>query len=87
MGSDAALDAFLASGGEDALGFAGAKMAQRTLGLARVEDLERVEPPALRAACEERTLHLARALVVGRAAIGTVAEARARARRISGERS
>ena len=83
--SEPALEAFLARVQVDALGFAGAKMARRILGLAHVEDLESIEPPALRAACEGRALDLARALVVERRAIGTVAEASARARSLLGD--
>ena len=83
--SEPALEAFLARVQVDALGFAGAKMARRILGLAHVEDLESIEPPALRAACEGRALDLARALIVERRAIGTVAEASARARSLLGD--
>ena len=84
QGSDAARDALLARVEQDALGFAGAKMARRILGLAHVEDLESIEPPALRAACERRALRLARALVVERGAIATVAAACERAQAILG---
>ena len=56
----------------DALGFAGAKMARRILGLAHVADLDTIEPPAHRAACEQRALALARLLAVERDAIATV---------------
>ena len=80
--SEPALEAFLARVQIDALGFAGAKMARRILGLAGVADLETIEPPALRAACERRSLRLARALVVEREAIGAVAGACERARAI-----
>ena len=50
---------------EDALGFAGAAMIRRTLGLAHNIDLETIEDPDLRAACERRNLRLARELLVG----------------------
>lgn len=79
QGSEAARDALLARVERDALGFAGAKMARRILGLAGVADLETIEPEALRAACERRALRLARALIVERRAIGTVAAACERA--------
>lgn len=80
--SDAALAALLARVQTDALGFAGAKMARRILGLAGVADLETIEPPGLRAACERGALAMARALVVEREAIATVAAAGERARAI-----
>lgn len=57
---------------EDALGFAGAEMTRRILGLAGVADLTTIEPPGLRAACERRALRLARTLVVERARLATV---------------
>ena len=41
------------------LGFAGAKMIRRILGLAHVEDLESIEDTDIRAACETRALNLA----------------------------
>ena len=46
----------------DALGFAGAAMIRRTLGLAHNIDMETIEDPDLRAACERRNLRLAREL-------------------------
>ena len=48
----------------DTLGFAGAKMNRRILGLAHNIDLESIEDPAQRAACEARALTLARDLIV-----------------------
>jgi 5-methylthioribose kinase len=48
----------------ESLGFAGAKMTRRILGLAHVEDLESIVDPDRRAACEKRALKLARALMV-----------------------
>ena len=60
----------------DALGFAGCAMIRRTLGLAHNIDMEWIEDPDRRAACERRNLRLARELAVdgaGRfAAIGQV---------------
>jgi 5-methylthioribose kinase len=50
---------------EDALGFAGAKMIRRILGLAHVEDLESIADPERRASCEARALRLARELMLG----------------------
>jgi 5-methylthioribose kinase len=48
----------------DTLGFAGAKMIRRILGLGHVIDLEHIKNPDLRAGCEKRALRLARELVV-----------------------
>jgi 5-methylthioribose kinase len=62
----------------DSLGFAGAKMVRRILGLAHVEDLESIADPGLRSACETKALHLARHLMIERAAIGDVKRLRAR---------
>jgi 5-methylthioribose kinase len=49
---------------QDTLGFAGAKMIRRILGLAHVEDLEAIADPERRARCETKALRLARELVV-----------------------
>jgi 5-methylthioribose kinase len=62
----------------DSIGFAGAKMVRRILGLAHVEDLESIADPGLRSACETKALHLARHLMIERAAIGDVKRLRAR---------
>jgi 5-methylthioribose kinase len=62
----------------DSVGFAGAKMVRRILGLAHVEDLESIENPEIRSACEMKALHLARSLMLDRAAIGDVKKLRAR---------
>lgn len=80
--SEAALDAYLARLQEESLGFAGAKMTRRILGLAGVADLETIEPADLRAECEKRALRLARALLVERRSLATVADANALARSI-----
>ncbi len=48
----------------DTLGFAGAKMIRRILGLAHVIDLEHIKDPDRRARCETRALRFARELVV-----------------------
>ncbi len=50
---------------EDTLGFAGAKMIRRILGLAHVEDLEAIADPERRARCEAKALRLARELMIG----------------------
>jgi 5-methylthioribose kinase len=62
----------------DSVGFAGAKMVRRVLGLAHVEDLESIENPEIRSACEMKALHLARNLMLDRATIGDVKRLRAR---------
>ena len=62
----------------DSVGFAGTKMVRRILGLAHVEDLESIENPKIRSACEMKALHLARSLMLDRAAIGDVKQLRAR---------
>jgi 5-methylthioribose kinase len=62
----------------DSVGFAGAKMVRRILGLAHVEDLESIENPKIRSACEMETLHLARSLMLDRTVIGDVKRLRAR---------
>jgi 5-methylthioribose kinase len=62
----------------DSVGFAAAKMVRRILGLAHVEDLESIENPKVRSACEMKALHLARNLMLDRAAIGDVKRLRAR---------
>ncbi|WP_102960636.1 S-methyl-5-thioribose kinase [Mangrovicella endophytica] len=81
-----ALSRYLARLQVDALGFAGVKMARRILGLAHVSDLETIEPPARRAACEKQALNLARQLVVEREAIATVSAACGRVQSILGDR-
>ncbi len=62
----------------DSVGFAGAKMVRRILGLAHVEDIESIEDPKIRSACEMKALRLARSLMLDRAAIGDVKTLRAR---------
>jgi 5-methylthioribose kinase len=62
----------------DSVGFAGAKMVRRILGLAHVEDLESIEDPRIRAACEMKALRLARDLMLERTAIGDIKQLRAR---------
>lgn len=68
----------------DAIGFAGAKMARRILGLAHVEDLESL-PEATRLPLERHALRLAREMIVGRESFGGVAAIRERARATAGD--
>jgi 5-methylthioribose kinase len=60
----AAQRALLAGVWADAVGFAGAAMVRRVVGIAHVEDLEAIEPRAARAACERRALRFGRRLLV-----------------------
>ncbi|WP_158555042.1 S-methyl-5-thioribose kinase [Fulvimarina endophytica] len=83
--SAAACNTYLARLQVEAIGFAGAKMARRILGLAHVADLETIEPAERRAKQEKRALALARMLLVERHAIGNFAEACERARQVDGE--
>jgi 5-methylthioribose kinase len=62
----------------DSVGFAGAKMARRILGLAHIEDLETIADPKVRSVCETKALQLARNLMIDQAAIGDVKRLRAR---------
>lgn len=66
----------------DALGFAGAKITRRILGIAHNIDLELIEDPDRRALCEARCLTLARMLMVETARFRTVADVTAAAREI-----
>ena len=67
---------------EDALGFAGAAMIRRTLGLAHNVDMETIADPDLRAACERRNLELARDLIVHAADYVDIAAVTARAAKL-----
>jgi 5-methylthioribose kinase len=70
---------------QESLGFAGAKMARRILGLAHVEDMESIADSDLRAACETRALRMARALMTGWRDIGTIEAVRHMAEDIARE--
>jgi 5-methylthioribose kinase len=61
---------------QDSIGFAGAKMARRILGLAHVEDMESIEDLDRRARCERRALNLARQLMLDRSSITSIAAVR-----------
>ena len=60
----------------DAIGFAGAKMARRILGLAHVEDLESIADPDRRAICEKRALGMARVMMLNRRRINSITNIR-----------
>ena len=64
--------AFMARLLQDSIGFAGAKMARRILGLAHVEDMESIGDPDCRARCERAALKLARELMLGRTSITSI---------------
>lgn len=66
----------------DALGYAGCAMIRRTLGLAHNIDMEWIEDPDRRAACERRNLRLARELILEPGRFGVIAQVTARATEI-----
>ncbi|WP_299620562.1 S-methyl-5-thioribose kinase [Pelagibius sp.] len=68
----------------DSLGFAAAKMTRRILGLAHNIDLEWIEDPDLRAACETRCLTLARDMMVNTATYTKIEDVTAAARAMRG---
>lgn len=53
---------------EDSMGFAGAKMIRRIVGVAHVADMDRIEDAEVRAKCEGRALEFGRKIMVGRKA-------------------
>jgi 5-methylthioribose kinase len=57
----------------DTVGFAGAKIIRRILGLAHNIDFEWIEDAKLRAVCEARSLRLARAMLVDTSSFETIA--------------
>jgi 5-methylthioribose kinase len=61
-----AQDRFMTRLFEDTLGFAGVKMIRRTLGLAKVADMESIADTAIRAQAQTKALRFARDLVVRR---------------------
>ncbi|MEM7693486.1 MAG: S-methyl-5-thioribose kinase [Pseudomonadota bacterium] len=80
-GIEIALTGFLERVERDALGFAGAKMTRRIIGLAGVADLRGIERREVRATAERRALALARQLVVERGEIHTIGHVIERAER------
>jgi 5-methylthioribose kinase len=54
------------------VGFAGAKIIRRILGLAHNIDFEWIEDTRLQAFCEARSLRLARAMLVDTLSFGTI---------------
>jgi 5-methylthioribose kinase len=66
MALEAERERFIARLFADTVGFAGAKMIRRVLGLAHVADLESIDDPDVRAGAETRALRLGRAFLVER---------------------
>ncbi|RVV96777.1 S-methyl-5-thioribose kinase [Mesobaculum littorinae] len=64
----------LAAVWRDTLGFAGAKMIRRILGISHVADFEEIADIPTRAACEARALRMARHLLLNRAALRSPSE-------------
>lgn len=83
--SERALNAYLRDVTVDAIGFTGAKMLRRILGIAHVEDMEAIADPDMRAMCERRALRLARILIADRAAFSGFGDAVRIAREIGEE--
>jgi 5-methylthioribose kinase len=67
---------------QDTIGFAGVEMHRRTLGLAHIIEMDNIEDPDLRAACEKRSLLLGRQCIVNRQQFRTVAQLTELAHRI-----
>ena len=51
----------------DSIGFAGAKMIRRIVGIAHVADLESIEDPDIRSNCEKKSIVLAKRLILASA--------------------
>ena len=64
--------AYMARLFQDTVGFAAAKIIRRILGLAHNIDFEWIEDTKLRATCEARSLHLARAMLVDTASFSAI---------------
>ena len=66
----------------DTLGFAGAKMIRRIIGISHVEDLETIADERRRSICETRALTMARQLLLDRNALAGIGEVAMLARTI-----
>ena len=86
-GATIGLHRFLGGVFEDAVGFAGAKMVRRVVGLAHVEDMESIGDPDRRAACEAKALLMGRELLVNRTTFGDIYGLSCLARAIRRERN
>lgn len=87
LGSEQALDGFIAELWTDLLGFAGVEIHRRILGLAHNADFEAIENEDLRASCERPALLFGRQLAVGRGRIHSITEVNNLARLIEKEHS
>ena len=79
---EAERQAYMAKLFGDTVGFAGAKIVRRILGLAHNIDFELIEDPQRRAVCEARSLRLARAMLVDPALFPTIAAVTKAAREV-----
>ena len=79
---EAERQAFMARLFADTVGFAGAKIIRRILGLAHNADFELIEDARQRAVCEARSLRLARAMMVETEAFATIGAVTAAAREL-----
>ena len=79
-----AREVFMADLFTDAVGFAGCSMIRRTLGLAHNIDLELIPDRAVKVTCEQRTLEMARDLVVNARGYKTIGAVTAKARALEG---
>ena len=86
-GATVALHRFLHGVFEDVVGFAGAKMVRRLVGLAHVEDMESIEDLDRRATCEAKALLMGRELLVNRTTFGDIYGLSCLARAIRRERN
>ncbi len=80
--AEIAMTSFLTRAEEEMLGFAGAKMVRRILGLAGVADFDSIKSRAVRVECEKRALVMARALIVERGSLKNLNAAIERAYKI-----
>ena len=67
----------------DSMGFAGAKMIRRIVGIAHVADLDEIKDEGIRSECEKRSLTLARALILDhKSSFSTIQEVAGKAKQI-----
>ena len=83
--SEQALSGYLRDVMQDSIGFAGAEMVRRILGIAHVEDLETITNENLRAKCERKALSLGRIMITTRKNFSDLNDIAGLARKISQE--
>ena len=83
--SEQALSGYLRDVMQDSIGFAGAEMVRRILGIAHVEDLETITDKNLRAKCEQKALALGRTMIIDRKKFSDLNDIAGLARKISQE--